>query len=66
MQKVEYKKNPQNIMGPAGNTISPVMREVRMGNEIRTEAHYTDPHTGQFVTKHIVDVRPVDAISNKE
>ena len=60
MQKVEYKKNPHIITGPAGNSIRPVMREVRMGNEIRTEAHYTDPHTGQFVTKHIVDVRPVD------
>jgi len=60
MQKVEYKQNTKTIMGPAGNTIKPVMREVRMGNEIRTEAHYTDPHTGQFVTKHIVDVRPVD------
>ena len=39
MRKVEYKKNPNNIMGPAGNTITPTMREVRMGNEIRTEAH---------------------------
>ena len=60
MHKVEYNKNPHNIMGPAGNPITPVMREIRMGNEIRTEAHYTDPHTGQFVTKHIVDARPVD------
>tara|TARA_R100000008_G_scaffold86895_1_gene82565 strand:+ start:20135 stop:20329 length:195 start_codon:yes stop_codon:yes gene_type:complete len=59
MRKVEYKKNPNNIMGPAGNTITPTMREVRMGNEIRTEAHYNDPHTGQFITKQIVDVRPV-------
>ena len=60
MQNVEYKLNPKNIMGPAGNTIAPVMREIRMGNEIRTEAHYTDPHTGQFITKQIVDVRSVD------
>ena len=60
MQNRELKKNPNIIHGPAGNSITPVMREVRMGNEIRTEAHYTDPHTGQFVTKHIVDVRPVD------
>jgi hypothetical protein len=47
-------------MGPAGNTIAPTMREVRMGDEIRTEAHYTDPHTGQFITKQIVDVRSVN------
>ena len=60
MQKVEYKKNPNNIMGPAGNTIAPTMREIRMGDEIRTEAHYTDPHTGQFITKQIVDVRSVN------
>ena len=60
MRKVEYKQNSKNIMGPAGNTITPVMREIRMGNEIRTEAHYTDPHTGQFITKQIVDIRPVD------
>ena len=60
MQNRELKKNPNIIQGPAGNSITPVMREIRMGNEIRTEAHYTDPHTGQFVTKHIVDVRPVD------
>tara|TARA_R110002051_G_scaffold109214_2_gene181913 strand:- start:4444 stop:4635 length:192 start_codon:yes stop_codon:yes gene_type:complete len=60
MQKIEYKKNPHNIMGPAGNTITPIMREVKMGNEIRTEAHYTDPRTGQFITKHIVSVRSVD------
>ena len=59
MRKVEYKKNPNNIMGPAGNTITPTMREVRMGNEIRTEAHYNDPHTGQFITKQIVDFRSV-------
>ena len=60
MRKVEYTKNPNNIMGPAGNTITPTMREVRMGDEIRTEAHYTDPHTGQFIAKQIVDVRSVD------
>ena len=60
MQNVDFRENPKNIMGPAGNTITPVIREIRMGNEIRREAHYTDPRTGQFITKHIIDVRPVD------
>ena len=47
-------------MGPAGNTIAPTMREIRMGDEIRTEAHYTDPRTGQFITKIPVSVTKVD------
>jgi len=60
MQNVKFEKNPNTIVGPSGNTITPVIREIRMGNEIRTEAHYTDPRTGQFITKHVIDVRPVD------
>ena len=53
-------REPRAIVGPSGATIRPVIKEIRIGNEIRTEAHYTDPNTGQFVTKHTVDVRPVD------
>ena len=41
-------------------TARPVIREVRVGNIIRTEAHYTDGKTGQFITKIIVSERPVD------
>ena len=48
------------IVGPSGDTMRPVFREIRVGNEIRTEAHYTDPRTGQFFTKVTVDTRPVD------
>ena len=58
--KIKYTPNPHSIIAPSGATVVPVMREIRMGKQIRTEAHYTDPHTGQFVTKHTVDVRPVD------
>ena len=58
--KIRYEKNPHIITGPNGNVIKPVMRELRVGNEIRTEAHYTDPQTGAFVTKIPVSVRSVD------
>ena len=51
---------PKSIVGPSGETVRPMIREIRVGNEIRTEAHYTDPHTGQFITKVPVSVRPVD------
>ena len=51
---------PKPIIGPSGATIRPVIKEIRVGNEIRTEAHYTDPKTGTFVTKIPVSVRPVN------
>jgi len=53
-------KQPRNIVSPSGDTVRPQMREVRIGNEIRTEAHYTDPRTGQFITKIPVSVRKID------
>tara|TARA_Y100000310_G_scaffold246311_1_gene251547 strand:+ start:1093 stop:1287 length:195 start_codon:yes stop_codon:yes gene_type:complete len=58
--KVKYVRNPHTITAPSGATVGPVIREVRVGNEIRTEAHYTDPQTGQFITKVPVSARPVD------
>tara|TARA_Y100000361_G_scaffold12369_1_gene9799 strand:+ start:611 stop:790 length:180 start_codon:yes stop_codon:yes gene_type:complete len=51
---------PRNIIGPSGATVRPTIREIRVGDEIRTEAHYTDPRTGQFITKIPVSVRKVD------
>ena len=51
---------PRNIIAPSGATAQPTIREIRVGNEIRTEAHYTDPRTGQFITKIPVSVRTVD------
>ena len=51
---------PRNIIGPSGDTVRPTIREIRVGDEIRTEAHYTDPRTGQFITKIPVSVRKVD------
>ena len=53
-------RQPKPLVAPSGATARPVLREIRIGNEIRTEAHYTDPKTGQFVTKIIVDSRPVN------
>ena len=51
---------PRNIVGPSGATVRPTIREIRVGNEIRTEAHYVDPNTGQFIAKIPVSVRKVD------
>ena len=51
---------PRNIVGPSGATVRPTIREIRVGNKIRTEAHYIDPNTGQFITKIPVSVRKVD------
>ena len=51
---------PRNIIAPSGAIARPTIREIRVGNEIRTEAHYTDPRTGQFITKIPVSVRTVD------
>jgi len=50
----------RSIVAPSGGTARPVIREVRVGNEIRTEAHYTDPNTGRFITKIPVSVRKID------
>ena len=53
-------KQPRNIVAPSGATARPVIRETRVGNEIRTEAYYTDPTTGRFITKIPVSVRKID------
>ena len=51
---------PRPILAPSGETARPVKKNVRVGNEIRVEAHYTDPKTGQFITKIPVSVTKVD------
>jgi hypothetical protein len=51
---------PKAIIAPSGETARPVLKSVRLGNEIRIEAHYTDPKTGQFITKIPVSVTKVD------
>ena len=53
-------REPRAIVGPSGATVRPVLKTVRMGNEVRVEAHYTDPQTGQFITKIPVSVTKVD------
>jgi len=53
-------KNPRPIVAPSGATARPVMKTVKIGNQIRTEAHYTDPTTGQFITKIPVSVEVED------
>jgi len=50
----------RSITAPSGGTSRPIIKEVRVGDEIRTEAHYTDPRTGQFITKIPISVRKVD------
>jgi hypothetical protein len=53
-------KEPRAIVGPSGDTVRPVLKTVRLGNEVRVDAHYTDPRTGQFITKIPVSVTKVD------
>lgn len=53
---------PRTIQSPhTGATVRPQIREVRIGNEIRTEAHYICPDTGRFITKIVVETRKVNA-----
>jgi len=53
---------PKNIQSPfTGATIRPQLREVRVGDEIRTEAHYICPDTGRFITKIVVETRKTNA-----
>ena len=53
-------REPRAIVGPSGATVRPVLKTVRLGNEQRVEAHYTDPQTGQFITKIPVSVTKDD------
>lgn len=51
----------RNIQSPwSGATVRPVIREQRVGKEIRREAHYICPSTGRFITKIVLEVRKVD------
>jgi len=53
---------PKTIQSPwSGATVRPQIRETRVGNEIRVEAHYTCPSTGRFITKIVVETKKVDA-----
>ena len=52
---------PRNIISPVtGDTVRPVIREIRIGNEIRTEAHYICPSTNAFITKITLSSRSLD------
>lgn len=53
---------PKSIQSPwSGATVRPQLREVRVGNELRTEAHYICPSTGRFITKIVVETKKLDA-----
>ena len=53
---------PKAIQSPfTGATVRPQLREVRVGDEIRTEAHYICPDTGRFITKIVVETRKANA-----
>ena len=55
-------KQPKSIISPhTGATVRPQLREIKIGNEIRTEAHYVCPDTGRFITKIVVETRKIDA-----
>jgi len=55
-------RQAKTIQSPwTGATIRPQMREVRVGDEIRVEAHYTCPSTGRFITKIVVETRKINA-----
>lgn len=55
----------RSIQSPyTGATVRPQIREVRVGDEIRTEAHYICPSTNRFITKIVIETRKVNAQSN--
>ena len=55
-------RQAKTIQSPwSGATVRPQMREVRVGNELRLEAHYTCPSTGRFITKIVVETKKLDA-----
>lgn len=52
---------PKNIISPyTGDTVRPVIRETRIGDELRVEAHYTCPSTGKFISKVTVDSKKIN------
>lgn len=58
-------RQAKTIQSPwSGATVRPQMREVRVGNELRLEAHYTCPSTGRFITKIVVETKKLDAGSS--
>lgn len=48
----------------SGATVRPVLKQIKVGDEIRTEAHYVCPSTGRFITKIVVEVKKIDAGSS--
>tara|TARA_S200002703_G_scaffold29007_1_gene24845 strand:- start:3897 stop:4085 length:189 start_codon:yes stop_codon:yes gene_type:complete len=55
----------KSIISPwSGATVRPQLKELRVGNELRVEAHYTCPSTGRFITKIVVETRKFDAGSS--
>lgn len=51
---------PRAIVGPFGDTVRPVIKNITIDGEFRVEAHYTDPRTGQFITKIPISVTKID------
>lgn len=55
-------RQAKSIQSPwTGATVRPQFRELQVGDEIRTEAYYTCPSTGRFITKIVVETRKIDA-----
>lgn len=58
-------RQAKTIQSPwSGATVRPQMREVRVGDELRLEAHYICPSTGRFITKIVVETKKLDAGSS--
>lgn len=51
------------MTSPSGASAEPRIKEVRVGNQIHTEAHWYDPNNGTFFHKGTISIR--DAATGK-
>ena len=57
-----HPSTPRHITSPwTGATVRPVIRETRLAKSIRKEAYYTCPNTGRFITKIVLEERPLNS-----
>lgn len=48
------------MTSPSGVSTEPRIREVRVGNQIRTEAQWYDPNNGTFFHKGTISIRDAE------
>jgi hypothetical protein len=52
---------PKAIISPfSGQTVRPIIKQVRVGDEIHTEAHYTCPQTNRYITKLVIEIKKIN------